>query len=79
MTKAYNSSINQISKKQQIKLKLWRKVTIERAVYLAEKYGYPVCEYCGGAEGEHELLSFDGHDIDKNRANNDTTNFSSEH
>ncbi len=68
------SYIKRVSKKQQIKLNKWRAITLERATYLAEKYGYALCEYCGGAEGGHELTSFDGHHIDKNRRNNTQEN-----
>ena len=74
MKTAYNSSINQVSKKQAIKLKVWAKCKERRLVYLEEKYGYALCEYCGGAEGGHELTSFDAHHIDGNRNNNTDDN-----
>lgn len=55
-------------------MRVWGIVVKERIEYLVEKYGYRLCEYCGKAEGNHELWILGGHHMDGNRNNNTKEN-----
>ena len=71
------SKINPISAKQRIINAEWAKVKRERIKYLADKYGYFICEWSGEAGNLDDIESLyylDAHHIDSNRRNNTPEN-----
>ena len=69
--------MRKISDKQLEKLRLWRKVTRNRMLYLEQEYGKAICEWCGSVGYKDPLGSpFDlhGHHIDGNRNHNTEDN-----
>ena len=75
--RGWNSTIRTVSKRQAEKLKLWDKITRDRTAYLTDKYGKPICEYCGKSGYEYDNESpfyLRGHHIDKDRKNNTPEN-----
>ena len=70
------SRINPISDKRKALEAKRAQVKTERIEYLADKYGFNICEYCGqlGFIGGDSLLTLDMHEIDGNHQNCDPDN-----
>lgn len=62
------------SDKQKQRDYLWQRIKVNRIVFLTEKYGAAIREYCGRAVFASDLGMLDGHHIDTNRRNNTPEN-----
>lgn len=68
--------LKRVSKRQQVKLRIWKRVTMERIAQITDEFGVPICLWCGG-RGDvlgDGIFGLHGHHADEDRENNTQEN-----